>query len=309
MNQFFRRSSLTLLFLLVATGRIQAQDNAHAFDCNDNSLTCISDPCQPVCCEPCEDWLFSADLLYWRGLQNGLECGCGPDIDNRWNLGYRIGLENDYFCDCWDAAVYWTNFHSNSHKSRSNGDNAHWKLRYNTVDILFGQKFYRDSCFSYTPFAALRGAWIDEKLTANFGPCSCDDDVTTGITDQSHREKFWGVGPVVGIKADWDIAPCFSVYGGVGIGLLYGKFKIKVRDTETITDPTDIESLCLDRNFHTCQVVADIAIGVQWRLCFCNKIALVRLGLEHHRYFNHNQIGGYGDLCLDGVSLSVGINF
>lgn len=298
-------------FLLIGLlGALLGLGQAYADDYVDFWASNSHDSCEPACCECCDNWLFNADLLYWRGMQNGQECACGPDIKNRWNLGYRIGLENDAFFDCWDVAVYWTNLHSHSHQRDNDDDHASWKLNYDTVDILFGHQFNTDCCFTYTPFVGLRGAWIDERLRAHFADCDCDDDVASGgVTDQLHKERFWGVGPEIGIKADWDIGSGFSVYGGLGVGILYGNFKINVHDVDTIPDATDSGNFCVHRNFNTCQVIADISIGVQWKFCVCDKVAVVRLGLEHHRYFNQNQIGGYGDLCLDGVSLSAGINF
>ena len=49
-------------------------------------------------------------------------------------------------------------------------------------------------------------------------------------------------------------------------------------------------------------------LELRWKTCFCkNSFLILQLGLEHHRYFNHNQFCGYGDLSLDGVSFSAAI--
>lgn len=294
--------------------------NIHA-ECQDYenlSTYQVVSPCEPVCCPPCDAWIISADLLYWRALQNGLECGCGPEIKDRWNLGYRIGLEYDFACTDWDIGAYWTHFQNSHHQGNNDRDHARWKIKYDTIDLVFGREFFNNSCVFFTPFIGLRGAFIDEKLQAHFGECGCDhknfcdsfDSNESTSTDQNHKEKFWGVGPLIGINAGWRLGCGFSLYGSLGVGFLYGHFKINVHDFQSIPDPTDDGNCCIQRSIHACQAIADASVGIQWEHCFCNNIeAILALGLEHHRYFNHNQIGGYGDLCLDGAVFSAGIKF
>lgn len=280
--------------------------------------------CETIFCEPCNEWIISFDLLYWRALQNGLECGCRPEIKDKWDLGYRIGLEYDFTCPEWDISAYWTHFHNQSHHGNHDGDHAHWKLKFNTIDCLIGREFSNNSCYNYTPFFGIRAVLINEKLNAHFGNCvsrsSCGDnsgndsssfdlsDEQFVITDQHHKEKFWGIGPQIGIKADWKLGCNFSLYGSLGVGFLYGHFKVNVDDFESIPDPTDDGACHIERSVHACRAIADVSAGIQWAHCLCkNMEAIFKLGLEHHRYFNQNQIGGYGDLCLDGAIFSIGI--
>jgi hypothetical protein len=298
--------------LLSIAGNIHADyRNSSSTD----SSTCISNACTPCndapCCNSCCDsWVLYGDLLYWRALQGGLECGCGPEIHHRWDLGYRIGLEYDPSCYGWDISAYWTHFHNHSHQGSDDEDFAHWKLEYDAIDIRFSYEISSVYCFSFTPFVGVRGVRIHEKLKAHFGGCDCETDSEDISFDQDHKERFWGVGPEIGLEAKWPLRCGFSLYGELGVGLLYGRNKINVHDYETIPNPTDDGACCVDREIHACDTFADFAVGIQWEKCFCNDIkAIFKLGWEHHRFYNFNQIGGYGDLCLDGAILSAGIKF
>ncbi len=266
--------------------------------------------CEPACCTPCGDWIVTADFLYWRALQNGLECGCAPEIKDNWGPGYRIGLEYDTACNEWNIGTYWTHFH-NDYKHKRHEDNfTHWNLKYDTIDVLVGYDISNNSCFNYAPYIGLRGARVNETLKAHFDDCNCYSTLATSETDQNHKQKFYGIGPTIGINADYSLGCGFSLYGSVGAGMLYGNFKINVHDFETIPDPTDDGACCVNKSIHACQAFIDLALGVEWEHCFCNNMELTtRLGVEHHRYFNQNRIGGYGDLIFDGVTLSFGLKF
>lgn len=273
---------------------------------------------EPICCEPCfelsrSNFVINGDFLYWRALQNGLSSGWGPDTKERWNPSYRIGAEYDFADIDWSIAACFTSYNSRSNRGKKSNleeDHIHWKLNYETVDVLVKHPFHYCN-YSYTPYFGVRGAWINEKLRSHFDENTCEVSTTNLVTiDLHHKERFWGVGPCIGLMGDWTIGSGFGIYGSFGVGMLYGNFKIQVEDLETFTNPTDEGSFCDRRHVNACQAFIDAAVGIQYERCvYGNTVATIRLGLEHHRYFNHNQIGGYGDLCLDGGVLSVRLTF
>jgi hypothetical protein len=284
---------------------------------------CSMPPCdQPifVCCQnPCNRWLFSADALYWRALQNGLSCNCGCGIKNHdWNPAYRIGTENDFASSCWDASIYWTHYDARTnqgHKPNDNSSSKHsfgkWKLNFDTVDATIGRDFTLYSCATVRPFVGLRGAWIDESICAQLESSQISNLQEIFITTQQHnRVDFWGVGPQVGVELDWTLCNGFGFYGSIGAGILYGDFNVKFKVTETFSNPTEVFDCKEHHHNQACQAVADAAIGISWQHCFCNNVKLrLRLGWEHHQYFDHSRFGSYGDLYLDGVTFSTGISF
>lgn len=337
---FKRKFPFILVWVFLLLGSIIGRVDADYMNPGLSNCGYVS-PCEPVCLESCcDEWIVNADLLYWRALQNGLGADCGSEIKDHWDLGCRVGFEYDSASTCWDVIAFWTHLHNNSSRGSHDEDRSHWKFNYDTVDVLLGRDFNCNACFSYTPYIGLRGAWIDEKLKSEFGDCFCESDSSCGsscdsssgrrssssgfsgfsgdysssfgggFNEQHLKEKFWGVGPEIGIKADWKLGCDFSLYGNIGFGFLYGQFKVKTRFHQFFSDSSDCGSCHFSRHIRACQAIADAGIGIEWKRCLCNNMeAIVRLGFEHHRYFNQNHIGGYGDLCLDGVTLSGGIKF
>lgn len=300
---------------------------AQAGDYCSTSHDCCMEACQPECCcpESCGQFFAGVGLLYLRAYEGGLSCVCdgttitdstvdgrvisrltgeGFDPDFQWNPGFRLGVGYEFAdCGC-DIGAYWTNYHSHSSGGR-NDNELHWNLDFNVVDVLYSCEFACSPCFVVTPFGGVRWAGIDQKLRTHF--FSTVDG--TSFAGQGHsREDFSGVGPVFGVDGDWSIGCGFSLYGDVALAALYGKFHVRSHFTDAFSTGTNIDHL--KRHFIACQPVLDAGFGVRWRTCLCNdKLLMVQLGLEQHRYFNFNQFGGYGDLVLDGVNLSVGIEY
>ncbi len=272
---------------------------------------------------PCNNWLFSVDALYWRTLQNGISCNCGCGIKNHeWRPGYRIGTENAFASSCWDAAIYWTHLDAHTHQGHKENDSSsssgsskgsfgEWKLNFETIDATIGRDFIVYSCATIRPFVGLRGAWIDEKICAHLESSQISNLQETFITTQQHnRVNFWGVGPQLGLELDWTLCNGFGIYGSISAGILYGDFNVKSKTTETFSNPTEVFFCKEHRHNQACQAVADAAIGVSWQHCYCNNVKLrLRLGWEHHQYFDHSRFGSYGDLYLDGVAFATGISF
>lgn len=290
---------------------------------------CAQEYCQTECCQPecsCDTWFFSADLLYWRAYENGLEGFCDPaelidteGTDGRitsviiqknehlhfnWDLGFRLGLGYNFASKGFDAAVYWTHFRDHVH-----GDNTHWKLNFDIVDLIAGHKFYLGSCFSLKPYAGLRGVWSNQTLH--------NDSFTTieSIAGISHinfkqhlKERFWGVGPQVGVEADVEIGCGFSLYGSAAAALLYGEFDVKNKRVQELE--TEINIDFSKHNHCAAQGAIDGALGARWQKSFCNnRLLTLQLGLEHHRYWDFNQLGSSGDLCFDGVVFSARVDY
>ncbi len=269
--------------------------------------------CCDTGCVPNHHLTFSGDFLYWRVLQNGLDdCFCGKGTKDQWNPGYRVGLEISPLCEGVDIGAYWTHFKNNSKRNNSDDDIdgfSHWKLDYDTIDLLLGYKVNKDD-YDYTPYCGLRGVMIDGKLNALFANCTCESVISDSITEQHHKEKFWALGPKIGVKGDYNLGCNFGLYADFAVGILYGRFKLEANDFQLIPDPTDSGATCVHRHVDACQAVIDAAVGIQWKYSFCDSMeAIVKLGLEHHRYFNQTHLGGYGDLCFDGATVSVGLQF
>jgi len=156
-----------------------------------------------------------ADFLYWRATSGSVALGytdvftnssptsslTSPvddkisyvDVKPKFEPAFRLGVSHT--CDCWDAGIYWTHFHSKeTAKAASNfpavtpgtfptaatytavhpfwetiadsiPDNAKgsWILDLDYVDLDMGYKYYVTSCFKLRPHAAIRILRLDQS--------------------------------------------------------------------------------------------------------------------------------------------------
>lgn len=340
MEYIFKKIHVAITALLLTlVSQVHADDNLSTDgQCGDSCS------CAPVCCAPCGKGFISADLLYWRAFEGGLdECfptedidyvhsygdiiskfrGKGEDFHFQWDAGFRLGAGYEFGCG-WDIAVYWTHFHSNSRRN-GNQHRCRWKLDFEVVDLIAGRPFDLGSCFTVRPFGGLRVARIEQKLRTNFRSRTDSyvdssstifmDDLSLSGYSSSHfktasahgKNRLLGTGPLIGIEGDWNLGCGFSLYANASFAVLYGHFHVRLKESEEFVDGANFSHI--KRNPHACQAVVDAGLGVRWQTSFCGNIVWLQLGLEHHRYFNQNRMGEYGDLCLDGANFSAGIAY
>lgn len=287
---------------------------------------CYLTECPTPCCYDscgCGAFFLDARLLYLRAFEGGLTSACDStqtintnengvvvsrlegksrDLDFKWNAGFRLGAGYEFANRDSYIGAYWT--HYNSHASRGSGQNSqHWKINYNVVDLLYAYEYNLSHCFTLIPFGGLRYAEIDQHIHTHF--VSTENGIAN-LSQGRAKENFQGIGPLFGLEGDLGIGCGFSLYGNVAASILYGKFH--VRSNSIGEFDTGINRDHLRKNLHACQPVIDLGFGVRWKTCFCcDKLLILQLGLEEHRYFNHNQFCDYGDLSLDGVSFAISV--
>lgn len=324
MTYLIRKIYLVITLILITATGYAYEDDGNLSACGESEC-CIS--CQPACCGR---GFISADLLYWRAFENGLDAcvprqvsdmvtsdGCvisafsgkSREPHFQWNPGFRIGAGYEFACSNRDIEAFWTHFYSNAHGSRRNCNEHRWNINLDVIDVVAGYECDLVSCFALMPFVGLRGARIHQKLhIGDFsGSCCCiDDDMT--IIRKRNTENFLGLGPLIGLEADWNIGCDFSLYAGASVSWLYGRFHVRLLESEMSVDSVD----CCDvrKRLDASLASADAEVGISWQKCFCNNMRLILgVGLEHHRYFDFNRMCGYGDLSFDGVNFSAGIEF
>lgn len=344
MSSLFKKMQVVLATLLLTAIVSQGHSTCNQFlTCSEEEILC---PCTPTCHG---QGFLSADLLYWRAFEDGLnDCFPIEDFDDvsssgniiskfkgkakdprfKWEAGFRLGTGYE-FASGWDIAAYWTYFHSHSHQHDrneyplENSYETHWKLNFEVVDLLLGYSFDVGSCFTWRPFGGLRGARIKQKLRTNFvnetkfysnssSPNFLDAISSSYSTNyypsgSNNKEKFLGIGPLIGIEADWKLGCGFSLYANASLATLYGHFHVHLNESNEFSNGADFYHV--RRSLHACQAVIDAGLGIRWQTHVCNNLVWLQLGLEHHRYFNQNRFGDYGDLCLDGANFSAGMAF
>lgn len=315
-----------LMLLMVATvGQINA-DYAYPQTCGVYQNCCYP----PQDC--CGKGFISADLLYWRAFQSGLGVCVSSelveDVESdgtvissfsgksrsphyNWEPGYRIGAGYQFGGSPWEVALYFTDFHS--HSNKHNGDNDDddflnderhfkWHLNYYVTDLLLGYDYEYSCYFSLKPFVGVRYAQIE--LSSKFFEF---DSLLLTSADSHNKQKFNGVGPIFGLEGDWNLGCGFGLYANGAISGLYGNYRNSSHEANVFEDSEEFTDFN-DRR-HNWQTVVDLGVGVSWEECFCDGLKLiVKLGWEHHQYFNIDRCD-CGDLSLDGGVLSARVDF
>lgn len=287
-----------------------------------------SDP--EVCCVSSDSkggFFFDFEALYLRAYQGGLSSLCdvletqdtiigdttvshqkghGQEPDFRWDWGFRIGAGYEFACSDCGIRAYWTHFDNSSKKRHQHKRNENrWKIDFDVADIVFRCDFDLASGATVSPFAGVKIANIQQKLHTHF--VGLLDTFPTDSFDHV-KQRLEGVGPLIGVEGSWDWKCGFSLYGNLDFALLYGNTHVRASETDIFH--TGINFGHLKNHKDAYQFVLDMGIGIEWKKCFCgNKFLVVQVGLEDHRYFNHNQFCDFGDLSLDGVKLGVILEF
>lgn len=331
----FRKIHAAIITLLILiTGSVHA-NYSNSSDCGENNNCCI-----PTC--NCAKGFISADFLYWRAYQNGLDtCVCNKscntitcngtiiskvrgetkDLHFKWDAGYRLGTGYERIGNGWDVAVYWTHFHSHARRRQNSDNSHHWKLKYDVVDLIVGNKFGENTCVTWKPFIGLRAAQIQEKLRSGLiNNCaasslnfSAEFDTLSAFssdlafTRSRDKQKFKGIGPLLGLEAIWNMGCGFSLYAAAAFGTLYGNYRVRFQEWDVFS--LGAEFCKLKSRLHSCQAFTEAEIGVRWQACLCGSQLTLELGLEQQRYFDHNRLTSYGDLCLGGAYFSAGVAF
>ena len=321
MLSLFKRKCAAILSMWMA---LTLQVNG--VDCNESTN------CEPKCCDTECGVTYKVDLLYWRPELCGLEAAFGDttiattvdqngiifttvtesdkEPHSKWNTGVRAGIEMRY--NYFEVELDWTRFNGCA-KFHEGPQFGHWKINYDAVDLTFGRTFNLLSCFDVKPFIGIRSVQIHQHLKSHLETLFTSTLIgdNTVLTDKKDKEKFKGLGPQIGINADWYIGCNLSLYGSFAVASYYGDVKTKNTTTDTFTQTV---SVCNGKKKHCFNTIAtDMAIGVRWdsssNFCGCETILTLKLGAEQHRIYDFSELGADGTLSLDGGIFEAGITF
>lgn len=296
---------------------------------------------QPLSCCPssCGQFLIEAEVLCLRAFQEGLASACdNPQIHNfkrhgnfiskikgtardpnfKWNFGYRLGVGYKLADNNSIIGVRWLHFNTHSRKDRGHRDRSrstqhNWKIDFDVVDFLYGYGCELSNNFVLIPFVGIRYARIDQKLRTDFVSRLVESTHHVTHVDQARsrgrlKQDFYGVGPILGFGGDWDVGCGLGIYGDASVSMLYGSVTARSELIDVFNTATSISHL--RKHTQTFQTVLDARVGVRWRTCFCNnRVFVLRLGLEDHRYFNHNYLCGNGGLDVCGLSFGFDLEY
>ena len=281
-----------------------------------------------------KELLLKGEFLYWKGtLSNIKESFGNTEIeiknsentkitkleesfkmpDAKWRAGFRVGA--DFIFDNFDLEADWTHFHGFADYKHHSQHGA-WNLHFDQVDLALGHYFYPFSSCYLKPFIGLRIANINQTLKSHLETIKTEPTQETTITTKMHdREKFLGIGPEVGLEANYYLGKNFSLYGMVDAATYYGHVNNKYHDVSSYTNTVNDNNLKQKDWFNS--ICTDATLGVRWdKYTTCCKHYdmhfLLKLGVEQHRIYNFCNVSSQetdGTLSLDGAVLEAGIGF
>lgn len=296
-------------------------------------------PDHGICCENSQGEFFAAgEFLYWKPHVSCLELDFGSgtisqintgeaqlinskeyDVDpsGQWNAGYRASIGYRFADPGLEVEAKWTDFQGDAKRSsRENSsilNEGKYRVRLEQVDCLIAYRSALNSCITAKPFLGVRGARIHQdihaRITTNIDLAS--DTTLLEARTLNDKQVYYGIGPLLGLEANWDFGCGWGLYGTAAAGLMYGRFKVHFDDSDYFTAPISkyIHSIN-KRHLHAFDCNIDLALGFYWRTCFDCAEVTMKVAFEHHEYFNQNRMGvSRGDLSFDGGVFSVFVGF
>lgn len=285
-------------------------------------VNCLPEPC-------CNEINVRGELLYWTAQLGGLQSAFGStainttvaggittttvkEIDKKpdweWRPGFRIGA--DYGFSCFVLEADWTHYmgHATFHE---HGQHGGWRIKYDTIDLLLGRRFSIAPCFYFKPFVGVRGARIRQTLKSHLKTqFTSIIGNNTVFTDKDDKEKFWGIGPELGLEANWYIARGFGLYASFDFVTYYGQVRTKIRNTDTFTSTVSKSRGQIRRSFNT--IATDGSFGLRWDKSWpvgSELLLTIKLGVEQHRIYDFSDLGSDGTLSMDGANLALSIGY
>lgn len=266
----------------------------------------------------CEGWVAAADWTHYQGHAHGHQsppngCKYFPGVPEQWeDFGYSETVSES--------------------KNKTSG---HWKLDYDVLDFTLNSPMYcAASCLSWNFFGGIKVAFIDQKIHLDYDyysksaskyPSSSDFSKQFSLEKEKYKTDFYAVGPEIGLNFGWNVGCGLSLYGNASGALVYAHFKNKLKSklhSSSISASFPVETSSVSKSHYdahsrnsdyVCRPVLDLGLGISWlkQFCYCDRETTValKLGWEHHQWFDQDQLGNGGDLYLDGFTLSSTVFF
>jgi len=293
------------------------------------------------------------------------------DLNYNWKPGVRAGIGYHSDCTGWKAELTGMhyNYNAGNNVAVSSIDvsveqlsplwfpglmgftcqdaSAYWQLDFNTVDLDFGKTFYSGRCFSWTPFAGLRFAHINQRYTAEYNNCVylvLDGGGTVFFTkdnDTVLNSDFDALGFKAGSDFLYQARPNLAFKGSVTGSFVYGKQKNKIYVNggfpSTFTGALALTPINFTTRNNPYKIIYSVEseFGAKWTVCkFRNSAFSIAANYLYAVWFNMNPFTNYffstdptglvgavtnsnslvsnkldGHLQMHGVTLDASLNF
>ena len=281
------------------------------------------------------DLFATADALYWKATEDGLEYGLrnhisqtqyerfdgtAKTIESDWNAGMRLGLGYNIPYDQWDLNLTWTHFHNTTDSSLDAPPNgyllgiytsasvrpvdaslnydAKWKLQYDTLDLELGRSFFTSKALSLRPFVSARGARIDQDMDLLYS--GVDPDLILGHAPFATylQNKFHAWGARAGMNFNWRFGSHWGLFGKVSGSILYSRFHVSALQKKEVSLTYNEPIYDIENGFHRVRTNLEGGAGLQWD-AYANRHRahlVFTLGYELVQWFDLNHFRNFNNI-------------
>jgi len=273
------------------------------------------------------------DLLYFQPQEDNIAYVVkGSSIENpdmKWGWGFRLDLGNSFKRDDWRVDLIWTclpvqndteaeghlrPIWSNAPQTPASFvDKAkvHWRLHLGIVDLLLAKPWDVSPRLTLSPNLGVRYASLRQKFFVSY----FGGNLFVGEEDTFHsKNKYEGVGPVIGCNADFSLCDSLSVIGSLGYATVWGETYVHEKEWEKGAHITHFRLFDI---FPMSASLVNLALGLEWAYNQCH------LHVKWEQYYFPNQnhlqtavssavgplLQHTGDLSVAGVSGGVRWSF
>lgn len=291
-----------------------------------------------------------AAVLYWQAEEGGLGYALkspssdrlaphshieNPDFD--WDFGFQFALGYRVPHDRWELGLQYTSLqtHTDAEKKANHGEvffpvwqnpvplvtnfadevKMHWRLHLGLLDADLQKPFCATSSLILTPQIGIQTGWIRQKFNLEYlgGNFAIGENRLIRM-----KNKYWGIGPKVGLIGEWEIAWGFSLCAKGAATLLFGQFYLH-QDEDTLG--TKEKLLGLHDIFHSSAPIVEESAGLRWQHLFSGRLNRLSLELAWDQllFFSQNQLlrfldqahfaSNQGDLSIAGVQFDARLDF
>ncbi len=298
-------------------------------------------------------FFFFADPAYWQAHEEGLAYATesnssttlaphskAENLHFEWDFGFEVGLGYRIPHDLWSFSLELKHIHTTAygHKTAGNGNvlfplwklpdvqdpsfaheaKAHWRLHLGLLDFLMKKDWRLSKTCIIAPILGLRSAWIRQKYNLFYLGGSLFPDREEQF---SMKNKFWGIGPSIGMHSSWELVRHWSLFGNFLVSLLDGAFYL--HQAEWVL-PSQSKILGIHEVFRSSVTTSDITLGVRWECEWNGVLKKLSLELAWDQIFLYAQnqlirfteatalgvfISNQGDLSLQGYHIGARFDF
>jgi len=262
------------------------------------------------------------DALYFQATESATDTAfhdgklITPKFNTRWGVRAKTGFS---FCpDGWEVGLQFLHYHGRTTEEIGGGDylptrgypetvgivdnfRSRWRLHLGFLDLYLTKGWEISPRLSLTPFAAIRFAGVRHKSRIIYRNAQ--------EVNLSMKNKFWGIGPEVGLESLWHLRWGTSLFVRGACSLLWGEVYLH-------QDQNDAKFFS---EYDAMQKVGEMGIGLDFRKCFSCVELYLRAGWELYFLPGQNRlarfttqaqfVGSGGDLSMQGLSLGLGLYF